>query len=68
VYREALNYDHTPELHETAISRLRQLQEIDPNVKLTPLGDVHLGGHGKPVEKLPQRCPQCWLHHAGECP
>ncbi len=68
LYREVLNYNHSPELHKHVMTRLSQLQAIDSNVKLTPLGDVNLGGgrHRRP-ERLPPLCTQCGTHHPGEC-
>ncbi|MEZ0385223.1 hypothetical protein [Mycobacterium sp. pW045] len=68
LYREVLNYDHSPELHQLVMTRLHELQAIDPNVKLTPLGNVHLGaGNCRSAGKLPELCTKCWTHHAGEC-
>ncbi|MEZ0343129.1 hypothetical protein ACAG25_24515 [Mycobacterium sp. pV006] len=68
LYREVLNHDHSPELHKLVMARLSQLQAIDSNVKLTPLGNVNLGGgpHRRP-DKLPPLCTQCGTHHPGEC-
>lgn len=69
LYREVLNYKHSPKLHKLIMTRLSQLQAIDPDVKLTPLGHVNLGGgQSRSSETLPAQCPDCWLHHAGECP
>ena len=68
IYREVLNYEHSRELNHLVMARLSQLKEIDPNVKLVPLGDVNLGrGAVRSVDKLPVQCPECWTHHAGEC-
>ena len=68
LYREVLNYDHSPELHQLVMTRLSQLKAIDENVKLTPLGNVNLGGgrHRRP-DKLPPLCNRCGTHHPGEC-
>ena len=68
IYREVLNYKHSHELNRLVMARLSQLREIDPNVKLVPLGDVNLGrGSSRLTDKLPEQCPQCWQHHVGEC-
>ena len=67
LYREVLNYGHSPELHGLVMTRLKQLQAIDKNVKLTPLGEVNLGGHNKTAERLAALCTACNTHHAGEC-
>ncbi|KAA1244084.1 hypothetical protein F0Q45_25155 [Mycobacterium simiae] len=69
IYREVLNYRPSPELHQHIMTRLIQLRQIDPSVKLTPLGDVHLGANAAPrSEKPEQTCPHCFLVHNGECP
>src|SRR5690242_10190205 len=67
LYREVLNYDHSPELHKLVMTGLSPLKAIDPNVKLSPLGNVNLGGHDRRADKLPELCTECWTHHAGEC-
>ncbi len=67
LYRELLNHSPSPELRQHVMTRLSQLQVIDPNVKLTPLGNVNLGGGDREAEKLPELCTECWTHHAGEC-
>jgi hypothetical protein len=67
LYRELLNHSPSPELRRHVMTRLSQLQAIDPNVKLTPLGNVYLGGHDRSADKLPELCTECWTHHAGEC-
>lgn len=68
LFRELLNYPRSPELRAHVTMRLAQLQAIDPNVKLTPLGDVRLGRNdaARPETAQP-RCPQCFMVHAGEC-
>jgi hypothetical protein len=43
LYRELLNYPRSEELSQRVATRLTQLQQLDPTVKLTPLGDVRLG-------------------------
>lgn len=68
LYRELLNYQRSPELRQHIATRLSQLQEIDPNVKLTALGDVRLGRNDASRVEAPQpRCPQCFTEHVGEC-
>lgn len=67
LYREVLNYEHTSDLHRHIMTRLKQLQAVDRNVKLDPLGLTNLGRHDKRSEKLPEHCTKCWTHHAGEC-
>jgi hypothetical protein len=69
LYRELLNYPRTPELRQHVTTRLAQLQALDPNVKLTPLGDVRLGANdSRRPEKAELPCPDCFLVHSGECP
>jgi len=41
LYRELLNYPRSAELDQRIKTRLTQLQQLDPSVKLTPLGHVH---------------------------
>lgn len=68
LYRELLNYPRSPELRQHVNTRLTQLQAIDPNIKLTPLGDVRLGANdARRPEKPEVRCPECFMVHAGEC-
>lgn len=69
LYREFLNYRRSPELHQHIMTRLTQLQQIGPNVRLTPLGDVRLGANDASRPEKPETiCPDCFLVHAGECP
>ncbi|MGE2734603.1 hypothetical protein [Mycolicibacterium vaccae] len=68
LYRELLNYERSPELRQHITTRLTQLRAMDPNVKLTPLGDVRLGRNDAPrAEAIQPRCSQCFMVHAGEC-
>jgi hypothetical protein len=69
LYRELLNYRCSPDLRQHVMTRLARLQQMNPNIKLTPLEDVNLGAHGagRP-EKQEHPCPDCYLVHAGECP
>jgi hypothetical protein len=68
LYRELLNYPHSANLHQHIMTRLAQLQQIDPKVKLMPLGHGHLGANHTPrPEKQDPPCPDCRLIHAGEC-
>ncbi|MFN8228351.1 MAG: hypothetical protein U0R18_16725 [Mycobacterium sp.] len=68
LYRELLNYPRSPGLDQHIRTRLVQLQELDPAVKLTPLGDVRLGRNDSPRTETEQpMCPQCFMVHAGEC-
>lgn len=68
MYRELLNYRRSPGLRQHIMTRLTQLQQLDRSVKLTPLGDVHLGANDAPQPAKPeQRCPHCNLVHNGEC-
>lgn len=69
LYRELLNYPRSPALRQHVSTRLAQLQAMDPNIKLTPLGDVRLGANdARRPEKQETPCPDCFLVHAGECP
>lgn len=43
IYQELLNYSTSPELAEHIMTRLNQLRQLDPAVKLTPLGARHRG-------------------------
>ena len=45
LYRELLRYDISVELKQHAMTRLTQLQTIDPAIKLEPLGHVRLGSN-----------------------
>jgi hypothetical protein len=49
--------------------RADSIAAIGPNVRFTPLRDVRLGANdGSGADKPePPRCPDCGLHHAGEC-
>jgi hypothetical protein len=68
IYRELLNYPHSENLHQHIITRLTQLQQIDPKVKLTPLEHGHLGSNNVPrPERQVPPCRECNLVHAGEC-
>lgn len=68
LYRELLNHTRSPELDQHVKTRLSQLQKLDPQVKLTPLGDGYLGSKStRRTEKREQKCPHCFLVHAGEC-
>ena len=68
LYRELLNYRRSPELRQHVNTRLAQLQQLDPNIKLTPLGDVHLGANEKSAPEKPEiLCNQCFTFHNGEC-
>lgn len=69
-YREMLNYRRSPVLDQYIRTCLTKLQAIGPNVRLTPLGGVWLGGGGgaTATEKPePPRCPVCDLNHPGAC-
>jgi hypothetical protein len=67
--RELLNYPRSPELSQRITTRLTQLQQLDPGVKLSPLGDVRLGANDPPRSERPQQgCPDCFLIHNAECP
>ena len=69
LYRELLNYSPTPGLRQHIFTRLTQLQQMDPKVKTTPLGNVHLGANDAPRPEKPEKvCPDCFQIHAGECP
>lgn len=68
LYRELLNYPRPPELDQRIKTRLTQLQQLDPAIKLTPLGHVHLGGNDAAhLEKPEPRCDKCFTVHNGEC-
>ena len=68
IYRELLNYRPSDELRQHIMARLTRLQQLDPSVKLTPLGDGYLGAkNAPPLEKPEQSCPDCNLVHKGEC-
>ena len=68
LYRELLNYPHSPNMNQHIMTRLAQLQQVDPKVKLTPLGHRHLGANHTPrAEKQDPPCQDCREIHAGEC-
>jgi hypothetical protein len=68
LYRELLNYPRSDDLRQHIITRLTQLQQLDPSVKLTPLGNVRLGANDQPRPGKPeQRCDKCFMVHNGEC-
>ncbi|WP_231976843.1 hypothetical protein [Mycobacterium sp. E740] len=68
IYRELLNYRRSPELRQHVMTRLSQLQQLDPSVKSTPLGDVRLGRNNSPRPEKPEsRCKKCNMVHNGEC-
>jgi hypothetical protein len=68
LYRELLNYPRSPELSQHIKTRLTQLQQLDPSVKLTPLGDVRLGASDVTRPQKPEpRCDKCFMVHNGEC-
>ncbi|WP_231997175.1 hypothetical protein [Mycobacterium sp. 1245111.1] len=67
-YRELLNYERSPGLAQRVTTRLKQLQQLDPIVKLTPLGDVRLGANDASRPEMPEQvCPDCFLMHNGDC-
>src|ERR1700754_2909940 len=53
IYRELLNYRPSDELRQHTMARLTQLQQLDPSVKLTPLGDGYLGAKSAPTPGKP---------------
>src|SRR4051794_14713550 len=68
LYRELLNYPRSPELRQHVNTRLTQLQQLDPSIKLTPLGNVHLGANDATRPDKPEsRCAKCFMIHNGEC-
>ncbi|ORA16378.1 hypothetical protein [Mycobacterium asiaticum] len=68
LYRELLNYPRSPELRRHTNTRLAQLQQLDPSIKLTPLGDIRLGANDAPRPQKPEpRCNRCFMIHNGEC-
>jgi hypothetical protein len=68
LYRELLNYPRSPELSQHIKTRLTKLQQLDPSVKLTPLGDVRLGASDvTPPQKPEPRFDKCFMVHNGEC-
>jgi len=68
LYRELLNYPRSAELDQRIKTRLTQLQQLDPSVKLTPLGHVHLGANAAPRPEQPEtQCGKCCMVHNGEC-
>lgn len=57
------------ELNQRIRTRLTQLQQFDPSIKLTPLGNVHLGANDASLpEKAEIRCDTCFMIHNGELP
>lgn len=68
LYRELLNYPRSPELDQRIKTRLTQLQQFDPSIKTTALGNVHLGANDAPRPEKPEpRCDKCFMVHNGEC-
>jgi len=68
LYRELLNYQRSAELDQRIKTRLTQLHQLDPSVKVTPLGHVHLGANAAPRPEEPEtRCGACFMVHKGEC-
>lgn len=68
LYRELLNYPRSPELRQHVMTRLAQLQALNPKIRITPLGDVRLGANPQSrPRKNPQKCPMCNTEHAGAC-
>jgi len=68
LYRELLNYPRSAELDQRIKTRLTQLQQLDPSVKLTPLSHVHLGANAAPRPEPPEtQCDNCCMVHNGEC-
>lgn len=62
------NYSMSPELRQHVVTRLTQLQQIDPSISLEPLGDIHLGANNRPKLRKPEQpCEKCFEYHAGEC-
>ena len=48
--------------------RLTQLQQLDPTIKPTPLGNVRLGANDAARQEKPEpRCDKCFMVHNGEC-
>ncbi|AGB26870.1 hypothetical protein Mycsm_06755 (plasmid) [Mycobacterium sp. JS623] len=68
LYRELLNYPRSPELRQHISTRLTQLRALNPNVRMTPLGDVRLGANDQSRPERPEsRCEKCFMIHNGEC-
>jgi hypothetical protein len=68
LYRELLNYQRSDNLHQHVITRLKQLQQLDPTISLEPLGDISLGANAKPAAaKSETQCEKCFEVHRGEC-
>lgn len=68
VFRELLNHSCSPGLLQHIRTRLTQLQEVGPNVRMTPLGEGHLGANATSrQEDLGPLCEECNQFHRGEC-
>ena len=68
VFRELLNHRCSPGLRQRIALRLKQLQAVGPNVRMTPLGAGRLGANDAARrEKLEPLCPECNQFHRGEC-
>lgn len=68
IYRELLNYSMSDELRQHARTRIAQLQQIDPTIPGSTLGNLTLGASTRTKTDKPQAaCPQCRLVHPEEC-
>jgi hypothetical protein len=67
-FRELLNHRCSPGLRQYIRTRLTELQTVGPNVRMTPLGEGHLGANAASQrEKLGPLCIECNQYHPGEC-
>jgi len=68
VFRELLNHQCSPGLLQHIRTRLTQLKEVGPNVRMTPLGEGHLGANATSrQEDLGPLCHECNQFHRGDC-
>jgi hypothetical protein len=68
IYRELLNCQMSPELHQHVKTRLAELQQIDSTIKSEPLGHINLGANDRQKPEKPRDpCPSCFQIHSGEC-
>jgi hypothetical protein len=69
LYRELLNYSLSPGLRQHVVTRIAQLQKINPRISAEPLNDVRLGANNRTGQRqVETTCEECFMVHAGECP
>lgn len=68
-YNFLLGHDLSPALHSNVVACLRQLQAVNPSIRVGPgrPGATRDARARRSVASQRKTCPKCGLVHAGEC-